>query len=143
MPEMKEVLKSNLCNYKDTCILVRGDIGIAGDIAAQAAFTNCVSFTKCITNIDGTTIHDAEDLDLVMQMYKLIEYTSNYSNKMGNSSTMDFNNNIGDDDNFKSFKYKTKSIVSTVDGILENAKIVVPLKYRSTFWRSHEMPLII
>ena len=31
------------------------------------------------TKIDGTTINDAEDLDLVMPMYNLIEYNSNYS----------------------------------------------------------------
>ena len=40
--------------------------------AAQVAFTNCAQFTKCITKIDGTTIDNAEDLDLVMTMYNLI-----------------------------------------------------------------------
>ena len=41
-------------------------------------FENCTLFTKCFTNIDGTTKDNAEDLDLVMPMYK-IEYISNYS----------------------------------------------------------------
>ena len=40
--------------------------------ATQVAFTNCAHFTKCITKIDGTTIDNAEDLDLVMTMYNLI-----------------------------------------------------------------------
>ena len=40
--------------------------------ATQVAFTNCPQFTKCITKIDGTTIDNAEDLDLVMTMYNLI-----------------------------------------------------------------------
>ena len=43
------------------------------------SFKNCVPFTKCITKIDGTTIDDAEYLDLVMPMYNLIKYNSNYS----------------------------------------------------------------
>ena len=47
------------------------------------AFKNCVPFTKCITKIYGTTINDAEDLDLVMLMYNHIEYNSNYSESTG------------------------------------------------------------
>ena len=49
-------------------------------------------------------------------------------------------------DDFKSFKYKAKSIGNTVaegaNGILKNETIAVPLKYLSNFWRSLEMPLI-
>ena len=47
-----EVLKSNLCDYNDVYILVKGDITIIGHQATQVAFKNCVSFTKCITKID-------------------------------------------------------------------------------------------
>ena len=47
--------------------------------ATQVAFKNCAPLTNCITKIDGTTIDDTEDLDLVMPMYNLIEYSSNYS----------------------------------------------------------------
>ena len=36
---------------------------------------NCAPFTKCITKIDETTTDDAEDLDLVMPMYNLLEYS--------------------------------------------------------------------
>ena len=65
-----EVSKSNLCDYNDACILDRGDITIAGrNLATEVAFTK----------IGVTTIDDAEDLDLVMAMYNLIEYSSNYS----------------------------------------------------------------
>ena len=67
-----EVLKSNLCDYNDTYILVRGNISTIGHQTTQVAFKNCASFTKCITKIDGTTIDDAEGLDLVMPMYNLI-----------------------------------------------------------------------
>ena len=46
--------------------------------ATQVAFKSYAPFTKCITKIDETTIYDAEDLDLVMPMYNLIECSSNY-----------------------------------------------------------------
>ena len=38
-----------------------------------------IKYTKRITKIDETTIDDAENLDLVMLMYNLIEYSSNHS----------------------------------------------------------------
>ena len=43
------------------------------------AFRNCAPWIKCITKIDGTTADDAEGLELVMPMYNLLEYSSNYS----------------------------------------------------------------
>ena len=61
-----EILKSNLCDYNNAYILVRGDITVVATPATQVAFKNCAPFTKCITKIDETTIDDAEDLDLVM-----------------------------------------------------------------------------
>ena len=61
-----EILKSNLCDYNNAYILVRGGITVVATPATQVAFKNCAPFTKCITKIDETTIDDAEDLDLVM-----------------------------------------------------------------------------
>ena len=60
------VLKSNLCDYNDTYILVNGDIFVTAVPATQVSFTNCAPFTKGITKIDGTTIYDVEDLDLAI-----------------------------------------------------------------------------
>ena len=55
----KEVLKSNLCDYKDAYILVRGDITIAGhNLPTEVAFKSCAPFTKCITKIDETKTDD-------------------------------------------------------------------------------------
>ena len=63
------MLKSNLCDYNDAYILVRGDITIIGrNILIEVAFQNCVLFIKFITKIDGTTIDNAEDLDLDMSI---------------------------------------------------------------------------
>ena len=67
-----EVLKSNLCDYNNAYILLRGNATIVGRNLAQAALENCAPFTKCITKIDETATDDAEDLDLVMPMYNLI-----------------------------------------------------------------------
>ena len=78
-----EVLTSSLSNYNDTYVLVRGNITIIEHKATQIKFKNYVPFTKCITKIDGTAIDDAEDLDLVIPIYNLIEYSSNYSEATG------------------------------------------------------------
>ena len=85
-----------------------------------------------------------------MPMYNLLEYSSNYSGTTGSlwfyskDEATIFNINIGDTNNLKSFKYKTKLIRSTTatNGILENAKIAVLLKYLGNFWRSLKMPLV-
>ena len=57
-----EVLKSSLCDYNSTYILVRGNIAIKGLQATQAAFQNCTSITKCVTKVDGIIIEGAENL---------------------------------------------------------------------------------
>ena len=78
-----EDLKSNLCNYSDAYILVNGDITVIAAPATQVSFKNCAPFTKCVTKIDAIAVDDAEDLDLIMLMYNLIEYSSNYSERTG------------------------------------------------------------
>ena len=81
---MKVPIIQNFKNLKSKIILVRGDITVIAACATQVRFKNCAPFTKCITKIDGTTANDAEDLDLVIIMYNLIEYSSNYSETTGN-----------------------------------------------------------
>ena len=46
-------------------------------------FRNCAPFTKCISRINGTDIDNAQDIDIVMPMYNLIEYSDNYSKTSG------------------------------------------------------------
>ena len=135
---------------------MRGDITVTAALQIQLAFENCAPFTKCIIKFDGTTIDEAENLDLVMPVYNLIEYSSKYSQNTGilwfyskNEST-NFNNNIANRNNLKSFKYKATLLENTVaepapnaaNGILRNAAITVLLKYLSNFWKLLEMPLI-
>ena len=72
----------------------------------QVAFKNCAPSTKCIAKIDGTTIDDAEDLDLVMPIYNIIEYSSNYSKTTGSlwfyckDKATNFNADIANTNNF-------------------------------------------
>ena len=119
-------------NYNDAYILVRSDISIAGhNLVTEVAFKNCAPFTKCMIKIDGTTIDDAEDLDLVMLMYNLIEYISSLWFYSKDKAT-NFNNDIENTDDFKSFKYKAKLVVYTAaqpapnqaNGILQNGQLL-------------------
>ena len=71
-------MKSILCDYNDSYILVKGNITVTAALETQVSFKNYASFIKFITKIDEITIDDAEDLDLVMPMYNSIEYSSNY-----------------------------------------------------------------
>ena len=88
-----------------------------------------------------------------MPMYNLIEYKSNHSETAGILrfySKDDFNNDIANTNNYKSFKYKAKSLGNAVphsaanqaNGKLKNATIAVPLNYLSNFWRLLEIPSI-
>ena len=85
------------------------NITIIDHDVTQVAFKNCAPSTKCITKIDGTTIDDVENLDLVMPMYNLIEYSSNYYDAAGslcfysNDEATNFNAGIVNNNNFKSF----------------------------------------
>ena len=124
--------------FNDTNILVTGDITIIGHQVTQVAFKNCAPFTKSITKIDGTVIHDPENLDLAMPTSNLIEYCLNYSETTGlwfysKDKATNFNNDTENTDDFKSFKYKAKLLENTEtdgnNGILKNATIAVPSKY--------------
>ena len=151
-----QVIKSNLCDYSDAYILVTGEITAPGnDADTKVAFKNCASFKKCITHINDEHVDDANDLDIVMPMYNLIEYSDNYSDTSGNlwqfkRDELPFNNGADPDNvstaNSTSFKYKPSFINESTavagNRVFKNVKIAVPLKYLSNFWRSLEMPLI-
>ena len=135
---------------------MKGDVTVTAAPATQVTFKNCASFTKCITNIDETTIDDVEDLELVMPMYNFIEYSSNYSETTenlwfySNDEATNFDVDIAINNNLKSFENKAKLLEIAVvqatpneaNEILKNTTIAVPLKYLNNFWRSLEMPLI-
>ena len=148
------MLRSNLCDYADSYILVKGTITITGaedDAAARQAdernkdvtFKNCTPFTKCISRINNIDIDNAHDIDIVMPMYNLIECSDNYSKTSGSLWQYyndDPNDNLTDSESFKS---KVKITENTpAAGNTKNVEIIVPLKYLSNFWRTLEIPLI-
>ena len=86
------MLKSSLCDYSDAYILAKGTITVNNTAAAGAAvnnddkkviFKNCAPFTNCISEINNTQIGNAKDIDIVIPMYNLIEYSDNYAKTTG------------------------------------------------------------
>ena len=131
------MLRSDLCNYSDAYIVVKGDITLKKTITRGfidvrnrfLAFKNNAPFTNCIWKIN------AEDLDIVMSMYNLLKYSKNYRKTTRSFSNYDRDepNNppLNDDDpptinynadpitNSESFKYK-----SSITGKTSNANQV-------------------
>ena len=78
---------ASLCDYSEAYILVRGTVSVTGaNQAAQqihVAFKNCAPFTDCISEINNTQVDKARDLDIIMPMYNLLEYSENYLKTSG------------------------------------------------------------
>ena len=61
-----------------------GDIKVAGVAAnTNVAFKNCAPFTRCVTHINDEHVETAENLDIIMAMYNLNEYSDNYDDSSG------------------------------------------------------------
>ena len=155
------MLKSSLCGYSDAYILVKGTISINNAAAQGAAanntnkkviFKNCFPFTNCISEINNTQIDNAKDIDIVMPMYNLTEYSDNYAKTTG--SLWQYCKDIPARDNndeiiafdgknlTDSFKFKAKITGQTGNDGTKDVEIIVPLKYLSNFFRTLEMPFI-
>ena len=76
------MLRSDFFDYSDAYIVVKGNITVTNlDNDAydkKLAFKNNAPFTRCISKINNTLIENVEDLNVVMPMYNLIEYSKNY-----------------------------------------------------------------
>ena len=155
------MLKSSLCDYSEAYILVKGTISVnntapqgaaANNTNKKVIFKNCAPFTNCISEINNTQIDNDKDIDIVMPMYNLIEYSDNYAKSTGslwqyckdiparndNDEIIIFDvNNVID-----SFNFKVKFRGQTGNNGTKNVEIMVPLKYLSNFWRTLEIPLI-
>ena len=82
------MIRSSLCDYSDAYILVKVTITVPNTAAQGAAVNNinkkkisknCTPFTTCITEINNTQVDYAEDIDIVMPKYNLIEHSNAYS----------------------------------------------------------------
>ena len=79
-----KVIKSNFSDYSDAYILVTGDItGTGGNADTRVTFKNCAPFTTCVIYINDEHTDTAENLDIAMPMYNLIEYSDIYSDTCG------------------------------------------------------------
>ena len=127
---------------------------------------NNAPFVSCITRINGKLIEDADDLDIVMPMYNLLQYSKNYRKTIGSlynyyrdELTNDGNDNFNNRNvvNSNTFKYKNKitgntyNVDATAQGYDAKAKakngtqkieLAIPLKYLGNFWRALNIPLI-
>ena len=128
------MLRSNLCDYSDAYILVKGTITVMAPGVNDNAdnirdkrnrpviLKNNAPFVSCITRINGELIEDADDLDIVMPIYNLLKYSKNYRKTIGllynyyrDELTNDNNDNFANRNvvNSEAFKYKNKIIGNT------------------------------
>ena len=147
------VLKPNLCDYTEDYILVDGTIRrTGGNNNTRLALKNCAPFTKCNLEINDEHVDTAENLDITMPMYNLIEYSDNYQDSSATLYQYKRDEppeanaiNYLTTDTSSSFKYKVELLGNPfLDGNIakRSVKVVVPLKYLSNFFRLLEMPLI-
>ena len=128
-----KMCKSSLCDDSDTYIFVKGTI-------------NCAPFTDFVIQISSSQVDNAKDLNKMMLIYNLIEYSDNYS-KTSRSLWQYFRDEPGKTDNpaiidSESFKSKTKAMEKTLIMLKKDVRIAVLLKYLSNFWKTIEMLLI-
>ena len=102
-------------------------------------FKNCAPFINCVSEINNAQVDDAHDIDVVMPMYNLIEYSNAYSETSGsywkyyrdepalsnNGNIIDFTN---DNNNSISFKFKRQIAGQTGNNGTKDVEIMVPLK---------------
>ena len=170
------MLRSNLCDYSDAYILVKGTITVTAPGVNNNAnnirdkrnrlviLKNNAPFVSCITRINGELIEDVDDLDIVLSMYNLLDYSKNYRKTIGSLYNYygDELNDDADDNNFdnikivnsNTFKYKNKITSNTynVDAGAQGShvnkngtqeiELAIPLKYLSNFSRALNIPLI-
>ena len=168
-------LRSNLCDYSDAYILVKGAITVTAPGVNNNAdnirdkrnrrliLKNNAPFVSCITRINGELIEDADDLDIVMPIYNLLEYSKNYRKTIGSlynyyrdELTNDDNDNFANINvvNSEAFKYENKITGNTYNvdagaqgydvnkNGTQEVELTIPSKYLGNFWRALNIPLI-
>ena len=133
-----------MCDYAETYILINGTIRVAAvDGNTRLALKNCAPFIKCNLEINDEHVDTAENIDITMPMYNLIEYLDNYQDS--SATLYHYKRDEPPEDNAindlttntsSSFKHKVELLGDTVlDGAIAkiNVKIIVPLKYLRTF----------
>ena len=73
-----EIVKPFLVDYSDAYILVTGDIKIVGG-NILFGFKNCHPSIRPVIHLNNGHVDTTENLDLIMNMYNLTEYSDNYA----------------------------------------------------------------
>ena len=157
------MLRSNLCDYSDAYILVEGKIvvlapGVNNDANnirdkknRSLILKNNAPFVSCITRINGELIEDADDLDIVMPMCNLLEYSKNYRKTIASLYNY-YRDELGGNDNNNdntinsdTFRYKNKITGNTYNvdagaqvydvnkNDTQKIELAIPLKYLGNF----------
>ena len=168
------MLRSDLCHYADAYILIKGTITVNGVVNGveneiirrnrKLILKNNAPFVSCIARINNEFIEDADDLDIVMSMYNLLEYSKNYRKTIGSLYNY-YRDELSDDNNPNNFpntnvinssvfEYKNKITGNTYDVAAGAAghdanrvgkkeiELATPLKYLGNFWRALDILLI-
>ena len=75
------IFRSDLCDYSDSCIVVKGIVTVSADgrdrdeMNRKVILKNNAPFISCISKINGILVENAECLEIVMPMYNLLEYS--------------------------------------------------------------------
>ena len=159
------MLRSDLCDYSDVYIVVKGRITVDGTDNAnkrhkKLTFKNNAPFGSCISKINNKLIDNAEDLDIAVPVYSLLEYSDKYSvtsrsfwnyysdkvfdDAIKNNEAGNYTINNNKKTASKSFEYKIKNIESTPANNHElDTEVIVPLKYLGNLWKSLDLIFII
>ena len=168
------ILRSDLCDYSDAYILVEGTVTVNGVVNGSEneilrrnrplILNNNAPFVSCMTKISNEFIEDADDLDIVMPMYNLLEYSKNYRKTIGSLYNY-YRDELSDDNNpnnfpntnvvnSTAFEYKNKITHNTYNVAAgaaghdsnrvgkKDVELAIPLKYLGNFWRALNIPLI-
>ena len=157
------MLRSDLCDYSDAYIVVEGTITVESSNInnredKKLTFENHSPFRSWISKINNTFVDSVEDLDIVLLIFNILEYSNNYSMTSGslwnyyrdevNDDAHDVNTDNYNKNNNKTTRsipseYKTKITKSTPGNINSelSREVFVTWKYLSHFWRSLELPL--
>ena len=154
------MLRSDLCDFSDAYIVVKGTITIerpdnTKKKKKRIAFKSNAPFINCISKINGVKVDNVEDLNVIMPMQNLLEYSKNYGKTTESlwNYYRDKPSNILSS-NSESLKYKTGITGNTYNvGVCEEGydankvgknetEVVFPLKHLSNFWKSLNIALI-
>ena len=147
------MLRSGLCDFSDAYIVAKETITVVRPNNAKR--NKAAAFINCISKINGIKVDNAEDLEVVLPMYNLLEYSKNYRKATGslwNYYRDEPSNPLSS--NSESFKHKTRITENTYNACAGEAgydankvgknetEVVISLKHLSNFWRSLNIPLI-